>query len=82
MYIYVGLILMVLNLSNSLTLPKIFMDEMVLQGAPEIASIWGFLDEDSTNLVELFVDCTELQETHTFTPKEVILEESFMNFFY
>ena len=71
MIYFFGLILLMLNQCNGLTLPKIFMDGMVLQGAPENASIWGFLDNDSTNMVELFVACADLQETYTYIPEEV-----------
>ena len=69
--ILLGLFLSLLNFSYALTLPKLFTNGMVLQGAPENASIWGFLDNDSTNMVELFVECADLQETYTYIPEEV-----------
>ena len=59
------------NPCNGLTLPKIFMDGMVLQGAPENASIWGFLDDDSTNMVELFVECANFHLVRSYLQEEV-----------
>ena len=44
---------------------------MVLQGFPENASIWGFLDQDTKNPVELVLNCGDVQQSHTFTPKNV-----------
>ena len=41
---------------QGLTLPKIFMDGMVLQGAPSESIIWGYLD-GNTGSVNLSVNC-------------------------
>ena len=69
--ILLGLFLSLLNFSYALTLPKLFTNGMVLQGAPENASIWGFLDQDTKNPVELVLNCGDVQQSHTFTPKNV-----------
>ena len=69
--ISLGFLLSLLNFCHGLTLPKLFTNGMVLQGAPENASIWGFLDQDSNNPVELVLNCGDVQQSHTFTPKPV-----------
>ena len=69
--ISIGLFFSLLNFSNGLTLPKLFTNGMVLQGFPENASIWGFLDQDTKNPVELVLNCGGVQQSHTFTPKTV-----------
>ena len=69
--ISIGLFFSLLNFSYGLTLPKLFTNGMVLQGFPENASIWGFLDQDTKNSVELVLNCGGVQQSHTFTPKTV-----------
>ena len=69
--ISIGLFFSLLNFSYGLTLPKLFTNGMVLQGFPENASIWGFLDQDTKNPVELILNCGGVQQSHTFTPKTV-----------
>ena len=69
--ISIGLFFSLLNFSYGLTLPKLFTNGMVLQGFPENASIWGFLDQDTKNPVELIMNCGGVQQSHTFTPKTV-----------
>ena len=61
-----------LNSCNCLTLPKIFNGGIVLQAEPTGAMIWGFLDGDTTNEVQLESSCnTKDIKTMSFFPKEV-----------
>ena len=52
-----------------LTLPKIFSDGMVLQAAPNLANVWGFLDGNSSP-VNVHLDCGDKlkQEKQTYIP--------------
>ena len=56
--------------TNGLTLPKIFMDNMVLQGAPQNANIWGFLGRN-LDPIELIMNCSNHVETQTYLPVQV-----------
>lgn len=59
------------NSCNCLTLPKIFNGGIVLQAEPTGAMIWGFLDGDTTNEVQLKSSCnTKDIKTMSFLPKE------------
>ena len=53
----------------SLTLPKIFSDGMVLQAAPNLANVWGFLDGNSSP-VNVHLDCGDKlkHEKQTYVP--------------
>ena len=46
------------------------MDNMVLQGAPQNANIWGFLGRD-LNPIELIMNCISHVETQTYLPVQV-----------
>ena len=60
------------NSCNCLTLPKIFNGGIVLQAEPTGAMIWGFLDGDATNEVQLKSACnTKDIKVMSFFPKEV-----------
>ena len=63
-----------LNSCNCLTLPKIFNGGIVLQAEPTGAMIWGFLDGDTTNEVQLKSSCYGPEifpNPMSFFPKEV-----------
>ena len=46
------------------------MDNMVLQGAPQNANIWGFLGRN-LNPIELIMNCSNHVETQTYLPVQV-----------
>ena len=72
-FIHSFLILAAITYCNGLSFPKIFMDNMVLQGGPMGANIWGYLEGD-LNLVELVMNCNGgHQENIDYSPNEVSL---------
>ena len=46
------------------------MDNMVLQGAPQNANIWGFLGGD-LNPIDLIMNCSSYIETQSYLPVQV-----------
>ena len=46
------------------------MDNMVLQGAPQNANIWGFLGRN-LDPIELIMNCSNHVETQTYLPVQV-----------
>ena len=46
------------------------MDNMVLQGAPQNANIWGFLGGD-LNPIDLIMNCSSHIETQSYLPVQV-----------
>jgi hypothetical protein len=73
-YFFLGL-LITFHGAESLRLPKIFSNGMVLQAAPTDAQVWGFLD-GNTATVEMSVSCvlkagTTMTTTQKYIPKQV-----------
>ena len=57
----------------TLTLPKIFTDNMVIQAAPKEGIVWGFLDRNFPVTFE--IDCGDGDsnpETQIYNPEEVL----------
>ena len=70
--IWIFLLVLIKNCST-LTLPKIFTDNMVVQAAPKEGIIWGFLDRNFPVTFE--IDCGDGEsnpETQTYNPEEVL----------
>ena len=65
-------LMLLINYCQCLTLPKIYGDGMVLQGAPSESIIWGYLDE-ITEIVHLTVECDQRKSMqYKFIPKKVM----------
>ena len=74
------IILSLVHSIHGLTLPKMFHNGMVLQGAPTNAIIWGFLD-GNFDLVKMDRICDGSErKSFTYEPKQgyAIFEFSFM----
>ena len=74
------IILSLVHSIHGLTLPKMFHNGMVLQGAPTNAIIWGFLD-GNFELVKMDRICDGSErKSFTYEPKQgyAIFEFSFM----
>ena len=67
-------ILVLIKNCCTLTLPKIFTDNMVVQAAPKHGNIWGFLDRNFPVTFE--IDCGDGEsnpETQIYTPEKVLI---------
>ena len=74
---YISLIwiyfLVLIRNCSTLTLPKIFTDNMVIQAAPKEGIVWGFLDRNFPVTFE--IDCGDGEsnpETQIYNPEEVL----------